>query len=123
MKFNQARNFLIVGFVLLTLPVIGSAQRTKPRLRRPAPRVVAPVVLVPVGTNLKVRLNDTLSSKESRVGDKFTDVITRISIEPKDGLGPWNNVQPAQVDEDAKIAIRRKVHNPSAADDPGGVGH
>jgi len=75
MKFNQARNFLIVGFVLLTLPVIGSAQRTKPRLRRPAPRVVAPVVLVPVGTNLKVRLNDTLSSKESRVGDKFTATV------------------------------------------------
>jgi hypothetical protein len=27
---------------------------------------------VPVGTNLKIRLNETLSSKESRVGDKFT---------------------------------------------------
>jgi hypothetical protein len=36
--------------------------------------VVAPV-LVPVGTNLKVRLNDTLSSKESRAGDKFTATV------------------------------------------------
>src|SRR6185295_976022 len=34
---------------------------------------VAP--LVPVGTNLKVRLNDTLSSKESRAGDKFTAYV------------------------------------------------
>src|SRR6266852_7288966 len=70
MKLNHAKNSLIVVLVLLALPVI-SAQNRKPRLRRPAPRVVAPV-LVPVGTNLKIRLNDTLSSKESRAGDKFT---------------------------------------------------
>jgi hypothetical protein len=30
---------------------------------------------VPVGTNLKVRLEDTLSSKESRVGDRFTATV------------------------------------------------
>jgi hypothetical protein len=30
---------------------------------------------VPVGTDLKVRLNDTLSSKESRVGDRFTATV------------------------------------------------
>ncbi|HEX7531069.1 MAG TPA: hypothetical protein VF333_07990, partial [Pyrinomonadaceae bacterium] len=57
--------------ILLALPVAASAQTTKPRLRRPAPRATTPL-LVPVGTNLKVRLNDTLSSKESRAGDKFT---------------------------------------------------
>jgi len=34
---------------------------------------VAP--LVPVGTNLKVRLEDTLSSKDSRVGDRFTATV------------------------------------------------
>jgi hypothetical protein len=73
MKLNHAKNSLIVVLVLLALPIVVSAQR-KPRLRRPAPRVVAPV-LVPVGTNLKVRLNDTLSSKESRAGDKFTAAV------------------------------------------------
>ena len=31
--------------------------------------------LVPVGTNLKVRLEDTLSSKDSRVGDRFTATV------------------------------------------------
>ena len=31
--------------------------------------------MVPVGTNLKVRLNETLSSKESRVGDRFTTTV------------------------------------------------
>jgi hypothetical protein len=34
---------------------------------------VAP--LVPVGTDLKVRLNETLSSKDSRVGDRFTATV------------------------------------------------
>jgi hypothetical protein len=74
MKINHAKNSLILVLVLLALPIVISAQTRKPRLRRPAPRVVAPV-LVPVGTNLKVRLNDTLSSKESRAGDKFTAAV------------------------------------------------
>jgi hypothetical protein len=33
------------------------------------------VVSVPVGTDLKVRLNDTLSSKDSRVGDRFSATV------------------------------------------------
>ena len=71
MRFNYTKSLLVSFLILLALPVAASAQRTKPRLRRPAPRATTPV-LVPVGTNLKVRLNDTLSSKESRAGDKFT---------------------------------------------------
>ncbi len=74
MKLNRAKHLVIVALVLLALPVVIGAQTRKPRLRRPAPRVVAPVV-VPVGTNLKVRLNDTLSSKQSRAGDKFTAAV------------------------------------------------
>ncbi len=73
MKINRAKNSLVVVLILLALPIVVSAQR-KPRLRPPAPRTVAPV-LVPVGTNLKVRLNDALSSKESRAGDKFTAAV------------------------------------------------
>jgi hypothetical protein len=34
---------------------------------------VAP--LVPIGTDLKVRLNDTLSTKDSRIGDRFTATV------------------------------------------------
>src|SRR5881394_2525756 len=61
---------LTVFSALTILPVVANAQ-TKPGLKKPAPRTrVAP--LVPAGTNLKVRLNETLSSKESRAGDKFT---------------------------------------------------
>ncbi len=68
---THKRMAVVALFVLLAVPAIANAQRTKPRLRRTPPKPVAPV-LVPIGTNLKVRLNDTLSSKESRAGDKFT---------------------------------------------------
>jgi hypothetical protein len=74
MKLNQSKLLLIGLLLLLATPAIALGQRTtKPRLRRAAPRVVAP--LVPIGTNLKVRLEDTLSSKESRAGDKFTAYV------------------------------------------------
>ena len=73
MKTNHTTKLLIVLSMLIAMPVVASAQRRKPRLKRAAPRpaVVVPP-LVPIGTNLKVRLNDTLSSKESRAGDRFT---------------------------------------------------
>jgi hypothetical protein len=71
MRFNYTKSLLVGFLILLALPAAASAQTTKPRLRRPAPRATTPT-LVPVGTNLKVRLNDALSSKESRAGDKFT---------------------------------------------------
>src|SRR6266480_3292391 len=78
MKSNRPKHLLIACLVLLALQIVGSAQtRRRPRLRKPAPRVVAPVnvPVLPVGTNLKVRLNDTLSSKESLVGDKFSATV------------------------------------------------
>ena len=71
MRFNK-KIALIVVLVIAGLPVFANAQRTKPRLRRPAPRTTVTPPLVPVGTNLKIRTNDTLSSKESRAGDRFT---------------------------------------------------
>ena len=74
MKSNQARKIVLALLVLLAIPLTLSAQTRKPRLRRPAPRTVTPV-LVPVATNLKIRLNDTLSSKDSRAGDKFTATV------------------------------------------------
>jgi hypothetical protein len=74
MKLNQSKLFLIGILILLATPTVMPGQTTKPRLRRAATtRRVVP--LVPVGTDLKVRLNDTLSSKDSRVGDKFTATV------------------------------------------------
>jgi hypothetical protein len=74
MKSIHTRIVFVALSMVLATPLIVLGQTTKPRLRRPttARRVVP---LVPVGTDLKVRLNDTLSSKDSRVGDKFTATV------------------------------------------------
>lgn len=61
---------LTIVALVSTFPV-ASAQTTKRRTTTTR-RVVR---LVPVGTDLKVRLNDTLSSKDSRVGDRFTVTV------------------------------------------------
>jgi hypothetical protein len=63
--------------VVLTL-VFGLAPasfgQTKPTAKkRTTTKRVAP--LVPVGTDLKVRINDSLSSKNSRIGDRFTATV------------------------------------------------
>lgn len=60
---------VIVGLLLL-LPVLLQAQTR--HTKRPAQRA-APIV--PVGTDLKIRINQTLSSKDSRAGDRFTATV------------------------------------------------
>ena len=61
------------------LPILASndamsaeAQR-RPTVRRRTPGPSN--VIVPSGTNLRVRLNNDLSSKDSRVGDRFTTTV------------------------------------------------
>ena len=74
MKSTYSKLLLIALVTFMSLPMGASAQTTKPRMRRATtPRRVVP--LVPVRTNLKVRLEDTLSSKDSRAGDKFTATV------------------------------------------------
>ncbi len=52
------------------------------------------VVSVPVGTNLKVRLNQTLSSKEARAGDRFTmTVLSPSRYEEGTLYGHVNSIQ------------------------------
>src|SRR5262249_57790586 len=70
MTFSRLRKVIPVVSLLVFLPVGLSAQ-TKPRLKKAAPKP-APKPIVPIGTNLKIRLNDTISSKQSRAGDRFT---------------------------------------------------
>lgn len=69
MRANKLTACIIALALLGSISSLAGAQ-TKPRLKKPAPKPPAP--LVAVGTNLKIRLNETLSSKESRAGDKFT---------------------------------------------------
>lgn len=69
---NSLRTLLVLT-VVLGLTSIGFAQTKPTPKRRTTTRRAVP--LVPVGTDLKVRLNDTLSSKDSRVGDRFTATV------------------------------------------------
>lgn len=92
MRIFSAKRFLIAmlaAALLASVSIVGAAQepgqtkstntnrpRLKKRVVRRKPAVQkSNIVAVPVGTNLKVRLNDTLSSKNSRVGDKFTVTV------------------------------------------------
>ena len=69
---NGLRSVLVLTLIL-GLTSIGFAQTKPTAKRRTTTKRVVP--LVPVGTDLKVRINDTLSSKESRIGDRFTATV------------------------------------------------
>ncbi|HZI47880.1 MAG TPA: hypothetical protein VFD75_08770 [Pyrinomonadaceae bacterium] len=75
MKSVYARFVFLTLTIVLAMPLIVSAQTKKPTMHRTTTtrKVVPP--LVPAGTDLKIRINDTLSSKQSRVGDKFTATV------------------------------------------------
>jgi hypothetical protein len=71
--FHNPMRAILIFSLILGLASFSFAQ-TKPGLkRRTTTRRVVP--LVPVGTDLKVRINDTLSSKDSRIGDRFTATV------------------------------------------------
>jgi hypothetical protein len=69
---NKLRVLLALTVVLGLAPV--AFAQTKPTVkRRTTTRRAAP--LVPVGSDLKIRINDTLSTKDSRIGDRFTATV------------------------------------------------
>src|SRR4051794_18844275 len=70
---NRLRTLLVLTLVLGLAPV--ALAQTKPGLKRRPATTRRAVPLVPVGTDLKVRINDTLSSKDSRIGDRFTATV------------------------------------------------
>jgi hypothetical protein len=70
---RKIHSILIAVLAITALVSISpNANAQTKRRTTPAKRVVP---LVPVGTDLKVRINDTLSSKDSRVGDRFTATV------------------------------------------------
>ncbi|MFN2531412.1 MAG: hypothetical protein ABR555_08955 [Pyrinomonadaceae bacterium] len=75
---NRALLTALSILTLLSSMIVVTGQRSKPTMRRSTRRRtpirrVAP--LVPVGTDLKVRINETLSTKDSRIGDRFTATV------------------------------------------------
>jgi hypothetical protein len=60
--------------VLAIIALVGTSPVTSAQTKkRTTTKRVVP--LVPVGTDLKIRINDTLSTKNSRVGDRFTATV------------------------------------------------
>src|SRR5689334_5643488 len=73
--FHNPLRAILIFSLILGLASFSFAQR-KPTLKRRTTTTTRRVVpLVPVGTDLKVRINDTLSSKDSRIGDRFTATV------------------------------------------------
>ncbi len=70
---NAVTLTLAAVLLLSALPTPSADAQTR-RTRRPAAKP-----LVPAGTQLRVRINDTLSSKESRAGDRFTATVVNPS--------------------------------------------
>ena len=70
---NIFRTLLVLGLVLGLAPF--ALAQTKPSIKKRTTTTRRAVPLVPVGTDLKVRINDTLSSKDSRIGDRFTATV------------------------------------------------
>ena len=102
--FHNSLRTVLVLTVVLGLTAVSIAQ-TRPTARRRTPtRRVVP--LVPVGTDLKVRINDTLSSKESRVGDRFTATV----IDPSrfDGARLYGHI--SSIQKSGKIKGRTSMN-------------
>lgn len=71
---NATKITLMAAIVLGALPDSTADAQTRRTRRRPAT-----VVLVPAGTQLRIRLNETLSSKEARASDRFTATVVNPS--------------------------------------------
>lgn len=82
---SKLARFLSVAAVAAAIVVTGSADvsaqtRKKPVLRKKTAAVKKPVAVaklytVPSGKRIRVRMNETVSSKTARVGDRFTVVV------------------------------------------------
>src|SRR5882724_4640352 len=87
MKSHRAKRLMpamLALAIMLVLSGLGFSQTHRRTTRRRATRkpvaTATPTstpthIAVPVGSSLKVRLNDTISSKDARVGDKFTVTV------------------------------------------------
>jgi outer membrane lipoprotein SlyB len=71
---DTAMVIVVAALVWSALPTMTADAQTRRPRRRPSA-----TTLVPAGTQLRVRLNDAISSKESRAGDRFTATVVNPS--------------------------------------------
>ena len=74
---NHFNRLLVCGMCAAMFVIPAAAQKrttTKPKVSKSAPaKVSAPAI--PVGTEIKVRLNNEINTKESKDGDKFSATV------------------------------------------------
>ena len=68
--------FVLVILLAGTVFEVSAQRRRRPRRRAPVRRVVVPTYIVPADTVIRVRLNEQLSSRTARVGDRFSANVT-----------------------------------------------
>ena len=67
---------VLVIFLCGTVLEVSAQRRRRPVRRAPVRRVVIPTYTVPADTVIRVRLNQQLSSRTARVGDRFSANVT-----------------------------------------------
>jgi len=73
MRIEKSGLTILCVIVALFSSAAWASAQTKPTIKkRTATKRVA---LIPAGTDLKIRLNDNLSSKDNRIGDRFTATV------------------------------------------------
>lgn len=73
MRIQKSGLAILCVIVALFSSAVWASAQTKPTIKkRTATKRVA---LIPAGTDLKIRLNDNLSSKNNRIGDRFTATV------------------------------------------------
>jgi hypothetical protein len=81
-KILEIRYISVVLVLFLTVGVVETFGQRRPVLKRKttvARRATVPAIplyTVPTGTTMRVRMNETISSKTARVGDTFTVTVT-----------------------------------------------
>ena len=73
----RAMSLLVLAIFLCgTVLEVSAQRRRRPVRRAPVRRVVIPTYVVPANTVIRVRLNEQLSSRTARVGDRFSANVT-----------------------------------------------
>ncbi|MEW6213010.1 MAG: peptidoglycan-binding protein [Acidobacteriota bacterium] len=73
-SFGRTLGFLLTASLILSLYMISSAQDSRPRYSRRSQPVGD--VVIPADTVISLRMDTGLSSRTSRVGDRFTATVT-----------------------------------------------
>lgn len=73
MRIQKSGLAILCVIVALFSSAAWASAQTKPTIKKRT--TTKRVALIPAGTDLKIRLNDNLSSKDNRIGDRFTATV------------------------------------------------